>query len=297
MSSSPDSSLHSTANPDANVHTKHASSFLPPNSPLPTISGGISSYGAVHRHPSDNDMRPRNAPTAAEATAITALQIAEERHAREIQALKEEHTQDLEALREETKSVHDMETIELKMALYAEHKRDLSELKEESERASEHSKALFLATRAREKSPARFPTPSPVAAAPRELHPTCAAAPVEATSVPRPDAGPASTSTANSTATTSPEIPSSSTTTTTTATAPTSPPMPPPPDARRGSAVAAPPHVHFLTTGITPTEAKEATGEGGKRGGDQGGAVKVVVGAGEGDDGGERGREGWVPPL
>ncbi|KAF6224198.1 hypothetical protein HO133_010773 [Letharia lupina] len=294
MSSSPDSSLHSTTNPDANVHTKHASAFLPPNSSLPTISGDISGYGAVHRYPSDNDMRPRNAPTAAEATAITALQIAEERHAREVQALKEEHTQDLEALREETKHVHDIETIEVKMALYAEHKRDLSELKEERERACEHSKAFFLATRAREKSPARFPTPSPVAAAPRELHPTCAAAPVEATSVP---SGPASTSTASSTATTSPEIPTSSTTTTTTTTAPTSPPMPPSPDARRGSAVAAAPHVHFLTTGITPTEAKEATGEGGRREGDQGGAVKVVVGAGEGDDGGKREREEWVPPL
>ena len=233
-------------------------------------------------------MRPRNTPTAAEATAITALQIAEERHAREVQALKEEHTQDLEALREETKSVHDIETIGLKMALYAEHKRDLLELKEERERASEHSKAFLLAMRAREKSPARFPTPSPVGAAPRELHPTCAAAPVEATSVPRPDAGPASTSTASSTATTSPEIPTSSTTTTT---APTSPPMPPPPDTRRGSAVAAPPHVHFLTTGITPTEAKEATGEGGKREGGREGAVKVVIEAGEGDDGGERERE------
>lgn len=293
MSSSPDSSLHSTTNPDASVHTKHPSAFLPPNSPLPTISGDIPGYGAVHRYPSDNDMRPRNAPTAAEATAITALQIAEERHAREIQALKEEHTQDLEALREETKSVHDIETIEVKMALYAEHKRDLSELKEERERAFEHSKTFFLATRAREKSPARFPTPSPVAGVPRELRPTCAAAPVEATSVPGPDAGPASTSTASSTATTSPDIPTSSTTTT----APTSPPMPPPPDARRGSAVAAAPHVHFLTTGITPTEAKEATGEGEKRGGGREGAVKVVVGAGEGDDGGEREREReeWVP--
>ncbi|KAL9127098.1 MAG: hypothetical protein Q9175_007799 [Cornicularia normoerica] len=229
MPSSPNPSIHSTTNSDAIVPTKHASSFLPPDSSLPTISDNISSYRPKHRNSSNSDMRTRN-----DTPTITALQIAEERHAREIQALKGKHGQDLETLREEMQRVHDVEMIEWRMPLNAEHKRHLLELKEGRERGLKHRKAFFVAMR--EKSAACSPRRSP-AGATADLS-------RERSLLLGPGPGPASastSSTASSSATatslpTSPGIPISSNI----AITPASPHMPP------RSSPAAAPHVHFL---------------------------------------------------
>ncbi|CAD6570925.1 MAG: hypothetical protein ASARMPREDX12_003981 [Alectoria sarmentosa] len=303
MSSPPNTSLHSTTDLDANINSKYVSSSQSLDSSIPASRGDISSNGAMQRDSSDDDMRPRNTPTTAETTTRTALQIAEERHARQTQDLEEKHSQDLETLRRDLKRDHDLGIVEVKSALYAAHKRDLLQLKEERERGLEHLKTFFSVAGGREESIVCSPTPSPTGLA-GKLCSTCTAARTEARSP-----GPVSTAAASSTAPpttslpTSPEIPTGSNTTpastsptanssTGTNTAPSSP------DTLTGPAA---PHVHFLTTGITAAdakraiEAKKAAGEGARAGrsrhdfGDKWvkNAMKVVVKVREGVQGGE----------
>ncbi|CAF9910220.1 MAG: hypothetical protein ALECFALPRED_006423 [Alectoria fallacina] len=287
MSSPPDTSLHSTTDTDANINTKNVPSSLSLDSSLPASRGDISSNGAMQRDSSDDDVRPGNTPTTAETTTRTALQIAEERHARQIQELEENHSQDLEALRRDLERDHELEIVELKSALYAAHKRDLLQLKEERERGLEHLKTFFSVAGAREESTVCSPTPSPTELM-GELCSTCTAARMEARGGPNP----ASTAAASSTAPTTTSLPTSPEIPTGTNTAPSSP------DTLTGPAA---PHVHFLTTGITAAdakraiEAKKAAGEGARAGrsrhefGDKWvkNAMKVVVKVREGGPGGE----------
>lgn len=235
MSSSPNSSLHPATDPDTELNTKGASSFPNPNSSLQTISTDIPSYGAMHdRDSGNNDKRPKDPTPAPETTAettpanITALQIAEDRHAREIQALEERHRRDLERVREELKRVHAAEIKDVKMALYAEHRRDLLELKEEKERGLDRLRTFFAAITA----------PGTSSATGEILRPSRVPARAEAAS---PAAAPAPTA-SSSTAT------AADTTTITTATSPTSTPG--------SNPTPAAPHLRFLTTGITPKEAR-----------------------------------------
>lgn len=201
-------------------------------------------------------MRPQNPTpsTTAETPAVAALHIAQDRHAREIQAVKEQHAQDLQTLREEMKCVHEVEIIEAKMALYAEHKRDLLELKEGRERELERLRAFFAAVRARGDSEvagsaALSPAGGATGVLPGQACSTGARTEAAAASS-SPAPGPAPTSSsASSSPTPPPEIPP-----TAAPISPQTPSSPPPP--RPGTARAAAPHVRFLTTGITPAEAK-----------------------------------------
>lgn len=160
------------------------------------------------------------------------------------------------------KCVHEVEIIEVKMALYAEHKRDLLELKEGRERELERLRAFFAAVRARGDCEVAGPaalslSPSPAVGATGVLPgQACstgarAEAAAAASSSPAPGPAPISSSSASSSPNpTPPEIPPP----TAAPTSPRTPSSPRPP--RPGTARAAAPHVRFLTTGITPAEAK-----------------------------------------